>query len=274
MKKIPVNFSFIFVFLWFFLTNKIYDFLIFLIALIIHEFGHYIIAKKRGYKLTKFSVSMFGAELSYEKLYSVNDELIIALAGPLFNMISAFFILSLWWIFPFLYIYTKTFCFFSLSLGFFNLLPAYPLDGGRILISALSLKYDEKNVLKLIKYNNLFLSLIFLIFFIISCFFDFNPTFILMIIFLLSGFFEAENREKYQLMSLIKEKNKNFTNIKFVYIGDGDIKLLDLIKKIENNKFIFFYFNYGKKGKLIPENIIVNLSLKNNLNEKIKNLIN
>ena len=274
MKKLPINFSFIFVFFWFFLTNKIYEFLIFLIVLIIHELGHYIIAKKRGYKLTKFNISMFGAELNYEKLYSVNDELIIALSGPIFNIFSAFLMFSLWWIFPGIYVYTKTFCFFSLCLGLFNLLPAYPLDGGRVLISALSLKYDEKNALKLIKYNNLFLSLIFFIFFIISCFFEFNLTFILMIIFLFSGFFEAENRGKYQLMSLIKEKNKNFTNIKFIYVGNGDISLLELIKKIENNKFIFFYFNYGKKGKLIPENIIINLSLKNNLNEKIKYLIN
>ena len=151
MKKLPINFSFIFVFFWFFLTNKICDFLVFLIVLIIHEFGHYITAKKRGYKLTKFNISMFGAELNYEKLYSINDELIIALSGPIFNIFSTFLVFSLWWIFPGIYVYTKTFCFFSLCLGLFNLLPAYPLDGGRVLISALSLKYDEKNDLKLIK---------------------------------------------------------------------------------------------------------------------------
>jgi stage IV sporulation protein FB len=71
---------------------------------------------------------------------TLKDEILVALAGPFCNVFTAFGFAALWWFYPTSYAYTDTACFLSLSVALVNLLPAYPLDGGRILKCALTLR--------------------------------------------------------------------------------------------------------------------------------------
>lgn len=64
---------------------------------------------------------------------SRREEAWVCLAGPLANGVTALFFAALWWLFPETYPYTDTAAYASLSLLLVNLLPAYPLDGGRLL---------------------------------------------------------------------------------------------------------------------------------------------
>ena len=50
---------FILFFLWFLLTGKLLVFVLYSLAVIIHEFGHHIVAKKLGYKLDRFYLSPY-----------------------------------------------------------------------------------------------------------------------------------------------------------------------------------------------------------------------
>ncbi len=113
-----------------------------------HECAHAFEASKLGYKLNKIVLMPFGAVLDGDMSdASVRDEIRIALAGPLCNLITAGFFGALWWFFPDAYAYTDTAFYVSLSIAFVNLLPAYPLDGGRVLRGTLlSLRVDEKRV--------------------------------------------------------------------------------------------------------------------------------
>ena len=61
------------------------------------------------------------------------EEIIVLLAGPLVNLATGLFFVALWWIYPESYPFTDTAAHISFSLFFVNLLPAWPLDGGRIL---------------------------------------------------------------------------------------------------------------------------------------------
>jgi len=273
MKKITVNFSFIIIFFWFVVLGRVWEFFAFIFALLLHELGHYIVAKKLGYQLNKFKLSPLGAELNYESLYSNRDELFISLAGPMVNVLFSILLIAMWWCFPNLYSFTNIFVFQNLCLGVLNLLPAYPLDGGRILISSLSNKTNRKKIIKKIKIINLIFILILFIFFIFSCFFDINFTFILLILLLLSGFLQNENKFNYNLIALNKNKIINFSKIAILSIN-REIKLIDLLKKIEKNKFTIFYLIDENNSKLISENKIIKLSLKNNLNSKLIDIIN
>ena len=58
------------------------------------------------------------------------------LAGPLANAATALGFAALWWLFPETYPFTEAAAEVSLSLFLVNLLPAYPLDGGRLLLLA------------------------------------------------------------------------------------------------------------------------------------------
>lgn len=109
-------------------------FLMSVIVAIEHELAHAISASRLGYRLNKIVLMPYGAVIDGDlKEISLKDELSVAIAGPLCNLITAGAFAALWWFYPTAYAYTDTACFLSLSIALVNLVPAYPLDGGRVL---------------------------------------------------------------------------------------------------------------------------------------------
>lgn len=132
-----------------------------------HECAHAFEASKLGYKLHKIVLMPFGAVLDGDLSdASVHDEIRIALAGPLCNLITAGFFGALWWFFPDTYAFTDTAFYVSLSIALVNLLPAYPLDGGRVLRGTLlSLRVDEKRTKRICLALTLLFSVLFFVLF-------------------------------------------------------------------------------------------------------------
>ena len=113
-------------------------FLISAIVALQHEYAHAVAAAKRGYTLDKIVLMPYGAVIDGDVTdLSLKDELAVALAGPLCNLLTAAFFIALWWLYPTVYAFTDVACYASFSVAAVNLIPAYPLDGGRILKSFL-----------------------------------------------------------------------------------------------------------------------------------------
>ncbi|MBQ5927539.1 MAG: site-2 protease family protein [Clostridia bacterium] len=126
-----------------------------------HEFAHAVAAAKRGYRLNKILLMPYGAVIDGDlKGLSVKDELSVALAGPICNLCTAVGFLALWWCFPVLYPFTDTAFYLSLTIGLVNLLPAYPLDGGRILNGLLTRWIGEEKAKGISKTVGIFFSLV------------------------------------------------------------------------------------------------------------------
>jgi stage IV sporulation protein FB len=99
-----------------------------------HECAHAFAAARLGYKLNKIVLMPFGALIDGDlKGIGVKDELFVAICGPLCNLATAFLFAAIWWFAPTMYAFTDTAYYSSLAVALVNLLPAYPLDGGRIL---------------------------------------------------------------------------------------------------------------------------------------------
>ena len=104
-----------------------------ILALVLHEAGHVLMALACGLKLLRVELFPFGGQILTEDLVGVNSrrEIIVASAGPAASLFSPGLTyimegnLSL--------VDFSFFMEFNLLLGLFNLLPALPLDGGRIL---------------------------------------------------------------------------------------------------------------------------------------------
>ncbi|MEG1930309.1 MAG: site-2 protease family protein [Anaerovorax sp.] len=105
----------------------------------LHELVHGGVAKKLGYTPEKISLGLFGGVLHLrEGFLNPRDELFIHLAGPLFNLTLS---LCLFLFVKFQFLLednlVETYLFpilvSNLILGIFNLMPFYPLDGGKIL---------------------------------------------------------------------------------------------------------------------------------------------
>jgi stage IV sporulation protein FB len=125
--------------IWYAFTGELFLFLLSALVAIQHECAHAFASASLGYKLNKIILMPYGAVIDGDlKGISFQDEIFVALCGPLCNLLTAGFFVALWWLAPTTYAFTDTACYSSLSIALVNLLPAYPLDGGRILKCALA----------------------------------------------------------------------------------------------------------------------------------------
>ena len=117
-------------------------------SVLLHELGHAMCAKIYGIDTRDITLYPFGgiAAISGEKFDDPEVELWISLAGPAVNfMIAGLTSICLVLNAPFL----SWLFIINLIMGVFNLVPAYPMDGGRILRSLLSLKLERKLATKI-----------------------------------------------------------------------------------------------------------------------------
>ena len=123
---------------WYAFTGELFLFLMSCLVALQHECAHAFAAAKLGYKLNRIVLMPFGAVIDGDlRGISLKDEIYVAICGPLCNLVTAAFFVAVWWCYPATYPYTDSACYSSLTVALVNLIPAYPLDGGRILKCAL-----------------------------------------------------------------------------------------------------------------------------------------
>ena len=114
------------------------------IAIIFHELSHSLVARKFGLPMKGITLFIFGgvAEMT-EEPPSPKAEFFMAIAGPISSIILSLGLFGVWflgegigWSKPVLGVIFYL-AFINLLLAGFNLLPAFPLDGGRVLRSVL-----------------------------------------------------------------------------------------------------------------------------------------
>ena len=180
------------------LTSRIFIFIIYTITAILHEVGQSFAASKQGYKLNKITLMPFGAVVSgnIDGLQPL-DEIKIALAGPLINLSTGLLFVALWWIYPQSYAFTDVVAFANFAMAIVNLIPAYPLDGGRIAFATLNFFFKKEKAKLISKILSILLSLVLLTLFIISLFFTPNLTILFFALFILFGAFSTDKENKY-----------------------------------------------------------------------------
>lgn len=127
----------IFIFLIiFYFTKQIESFCTLMIFAVIHELAHIVIGILLGLKPKMLKIMPFGFSIYFEKYKKGNnkklilEKIMIILAGPCSNFLIA--IIAIWIDIHFWNISRETIIYSNLLIGFFNLIPIYPLDGGRI----------------------------------------------------------------------------------------------------------------------------------------------
>ncbi len=184
--------------LYFAATGKVFSFLVFTFSAVIHELAHALVSEKLGYRLKKISLMPYGAVISGDiSGLKYVDELKIVIAGPAINFLIALFIYASWWVFPNSYPYTELAAYANLSLGLINLIPAYPLDGGRFLLATLSLKLKRKTAVKIAKISGFVFSAALLFAFAYSVFTAVNFSILFFSLFILFGAADVNSNNSY-----------------------------------------------------------------------------
>lgn len=181
------------------LFGNAFIFVVYMLTIFLHEWVHSICAEAYGVKMQEIKLYPFGAIL-YGDLNQLKpkQEILVALAGPAFNIIVAVCFVAIWWLIPEMYIYTDVVAIANLSLAAFNLLPAYPLDGGRILYGLLCFKINHHKAFKIVYFLGIIISLIFMAVFIISLFFTANFSLMISSILMMWGAFDSKGEIKFK----------------------------------------------------------------------------
>jgi Zn-dependent protease len=110
-------------------------------SVLLHELGHAVVARKLGVHVAGIEMSFFGGAAKMVQLpRTANHELLIAAAGPAVSLVLgglglALAALTNWWLLAWL-------GWTNLVIAGFNLIPALPMDGGRILRALLTRRMD------------------------------------------------------------------------------------------------------------------------------------
>jgi Zn-dependent protease/CBS domain-containing protein len=110
-------------------------------SVLVHELGHSLLAAARGLRVQSITLFIFGGVSSITKEASTaKDEFLIAVIGPLTSLVLA----GLFWLIGQVVTAGTAFAavagylaFTNLLLAAFNIVPGFPLDGGRVLRSIL-----------------------------------------------------------------------------------------------------------------------------------------
>lgn len=117
-------------------------------TVLIHELSHSYVAQHYGVDIERIVLLPIGGVAQMGKIpKKPNQEILIAIAGPLTNIIIAgisyiIYLLLLPIISDFITSFIAEFALVNIVLALFNLLPAFPMDGGRVLRAFLAKKMD------------------------------------------------------------------------------------------------------------------------------------
>lgn len=107
------------------------------LAIVWHELGHLIVCKKLNVDVIKMMPLPWGVTIITPLIHDLKSQVLISLAGPVFNFAMIFLCVAVKNIFKISSDFLNLFILSNFAGGFLNLLPVLPLDGGIALKSAL-----------------------------------------------------------------------------------------------------------------------------------------
>ncbi|MCJ7689227.1 MAG: M50 family metallopeptidase [Clostridiaceae bacterium] len=212
---------------------------------LVHELTHYKTARILGFSGFDIEILPIGAVLKMKDIdeASPKEDIIISLSGPLLNLLLAviFYGLFISYNINFLDLMFRS----NLAIGIFNLIPAFPLDGGRVLRDILSLKIIYRRANEISIRVSLVLGSIFMFIYFVSV--NLNKSNLnlgLISLFILISSIKEKERIVYLLMGyIIKKKHRFITrgymdNRSISVFCDKDLLLL--LGIIDKNKYNIF----------------------------------
>lgn len=239
-------------------------------CVVLHELGHALTAKRFGIETKKITLLPIGGMASLERIpESPKEELLVTLAGPLVNVIIAMFLYFIVPIDEFMRLnFTETFetlmsftlqnFLFSLflvnvGLVLFNIIPAFPMDGGRILRALLAMKMSRVKATQIASSIGQFMAMLFLLLGLL-----YNPLLIIIALFIFLGAY-GEN-QIVQHLALLKghsvEEAMIINMTTFNPVDSIDLVVNKIISGTENNFVVVK--NHEIKGILYHKTIIEN----------------
>ncbi len=214
------------------------------LVVFVHELAHMVMARALNLRVSEIELLPFGGVARIESFFEVNprDEVYIAMVGPMSNVLLVLGCMALrkMGLIP-----HKDYDFFiqaNLMLAGFNLLPAFPLDGGRILRAILSREIGIKRATRVTTIGGFVLALFLAMTGAYAIYYGiFNPT-----LFVMAGFLVYSAVKENRMASYVMVRDLTYK--RDILIREGaiqsrelvvlyDLPLRDVIKKFVPHRY-------------------------------------
>src|SRR5699024_7235473 len=221
------------------ITGTFVQLFIILSIVIMHELGHFFAAKRFGWRVDKIMLWAFGGVLQTDEYTTrpIKEEVIVTICGPLQHVL----------VFVLAYLLHWTNCIpvsllaeinhYNVIILLFNLLPIYPLDGGRICFALLSAALPYRLAYRSILCFSLIMALGLMTFQLYLYPFTFTAS--LLLLFLMIELIKYRRNEFYTFMQfLLFRYHERQDQYKTKYIkANKDDRLIDLFTYFKRNKY-------------------------------------
>ncbi|KYD10881.1 M50 family metallopeptidase [Heyndrickxia sporothermodurans] len=260
------------------ITARFHELLILFSILFIHEMGHSIMAHFFSWRIKKISILPFGgvAEMDEHGNRPLKEELLVILAGPIQHVWLAIVMFVLFKMHIISISFFQTFMDYNLMILLFNLLPIWPLDGGKLLHLLFSV---NKPFLQAIRIT-LFISLLFLlIFHVISIIITpFNLNIWIVVIYLYISLWAEWKQMNFVFMRFLLEryygKKMDFKRLRPLNIN-GEEFLYEVLEKFQRGKkHPLLIMKDGKEIGHLDENEVLHAYFaEKQIDAKVKDLM-
>lgn len=142
--RIKVDLKIFFLIIFYIITKNIRIFAYTFIFILIHELGHVFAGIFLGLKINKININLIGLSIEFENYGEERkiNKIIIDSMGPCINAIILVFALI---------VKLEEIAYINLMIILINMLPIYPLDGGRILKTVLLYKKPYIETMRIVE---------------------------------------------------------------------------------------------------------------------------
>jgi stage IV sporulation protein FB len=226
-----------------------------ILAILIHEGFHIIASRLFGVALYAFRPAIVGISARFKGTHSFRKQIAVYMAGPLGNFLIAVFLIN-----------TKGFLLnlfeANLAIGFFNLLPLFPLDGGQIFIIISYKLLGSSRTFRIAKRLSFMVRVCLVMAGILQLVLFVNPSLLVAAMFLPGGRLLEETVSIMKLENLLNRKQrikkKKLYPVK-EFAAMWNCSLLELINRLDYDCFHIIYIlndNMEIAGRITEQDVI------------------
>lgn len=254
-------------------------------CVVLHELGHALAARRYGIGTKNIILLPIGGVALLERMPDKpSEELVVAIAGPLVNVVIACFIAVLLGILYLIHSFTGLlawdswltyFLFVLLAVNgmliVFNAIPAFPMDGGRVLRSLLAMRMNKVKATTIATRLGQLIAVGFAVY---AIFFGGYPFLLLIALFI---FFVAPAEEKMVRMESALEgyvvKDMLSNDVQVIDTEQDMAEIVSLLRSVKDKNFIVTE-NNEIVGTLKRENILQGIKNQADNNQSLVDWIN